>query len=230
MEELEAIKYCIAVSKGHVTVFWPYISDSGTLPPESCIFGQLLNLAAVFFAITAYLRHRQLIEFYWHYLKQRDGSWRNYSTICLWFGYFSAFGVSLIGNFQEINFIIIHYIGAFMAFGFGLIYIWIQTIFTYRMQPKFIENIIPHCRLFLSCLSTIFFTTVGVFGTIFGDQPKTSFTYNQLQKWTPEKQHYIEHTIATCSEWLLAICFEFYILTFAIELRSCMDTVLHSTR
>lgn len=26
--------------------------------------------------------------------------------------------------------------------------------------------------------------------------------------------------IATCSEWLLAICFEFYILTFAIEFRN----------
>lgn len=27
----------------------------------------------------------------------------------------------------------------------------------------------------------------------------------------------MEHVIATCSEWLLAICFEIYILTFVME-------------
>ncbi|CAG9532206.1 unnamed protein product [Cercopithifilaria johnstoni] len=212
--------YCIAVSKKHVTGFWPYISDSGTLPPESCIFGQLLNLSAVFFAITAYLRHRQLIEYYWHHLKQKDGNWRNYCTIYLWFGYFSAFGVSLIGNFQEMNFVIIHYIGALLAFGCGLVYTWAQTIFSYRMRPRLARAIVPHCRLFLCCLSTALFINVGIFGTILGQQPKDWLNCDQLYKWTPDSPHYVEHTIATCSEWLLAICFEFYILTFVIEFRS----------
>uniref|UniRef100_A0A8R1XWN5 CWH43-like N-terminal domain-containing protein n=1 Tax=Onchocerca volvulus TaxID=6282 RepID=A0A8R1XWN5_ONCVO len=212
--------YIIAVSKEHVTAFWPYISDSGTLAPESCIFGQFLNLAALFFAISVYLRHRQLIEFHWHHLKQRAGNWRNYSTIFLWFGYFTAFGISLIGNFQEINFIMVHYIGAVLAFGCGLIYTWGQTIFSYRMQPRFAEVIVSHCRLFLSCLSTIFFTTMGIFGTVLGEFPENWLTSKQIYKWTPESPHYVEHIIATCSEWLLAICFEFYLLTFAFELRN----------
>ncbi|KAL3990386.1 Frag1/DRAM/Sfk1 family protein [Acanthocheilonema viteae] len=209
------ISYCIAVSEKHITAFWPYISDSGALPPESCIFGQLLNLSAVFFAITAYLRHRQLIEFYWHHLNQKDGNWRNYCTIYLWFGYFSAFGVSLIGNFQEMNFILVHYIGALLTFGCGLIYTWAQTIFSYRMTPRFARALVPHCRLFLCCLSTIFLINIGIFGTILSQKPK-----KQLYKWTSDSPHYVEHMIATCSEWLLAICFEFYILTFAIEFRN----------
>ncbi|KAK6113486.1 Frag1/DRAM/Sfk1 family protein [Brugia pahangi] len=185
------VSYCIALSEKHITAFWPYISDSGTLPPESCIFGQLLNLSAVFFTITAYLRHRQLIEFYWHHLKQKNGNWRSYSTIYLWFGYFSAFGVSLIGNFQEMSLVMVHYIGALMAFGCGLVYTWAQTLFSYWMQPRFAKSAIPHCRLFLSCLSTIFFITVGIFGTILGQQPKNWLGRKQLYKWTPESPYSI---------------------------------------
>ena len=39
--------YCIAVSLGHVEAAFPYISDTGTFPPESCIFTLSLNCAAV---------------------------------------------------------------------------------------------------------------------------------------------------------------------------------------
>lgn len=64
------ISYVIASNSRfkHVDAFWPYIrlvqlvnlrlptqpnhipclSDSGALPPESCVFGQLLNLSALF--------------------------------------------------------------------------------------------------------------------------------------------------------------------------------------
>uniref|UniRef100_A0A1I8EXX1 CWH43-like N-terminal domain-containing protein n=1 Tax=Wuchereria bancrofti TaxID=6293 RepID=A0A1I8EXX1_WUCBA len=120
---------------------------------------------------------------------------------------------------SEMSLVMVHYIGALMAFGCGLVYTWAQTIFSYWMQPRFTKSVIPHCRLFLSCLSTIFFITTGIFGTILGQQPTNWFGRKQLYKWTPESPHYVEHMIATCSEWLLAICFEFYILTFAIEFR-----------
>uniref|UniRef100_A0A914YZK9 CWH43-like N-terminal domain-containing protein n=1 Tax=Panagrolaimus superbus TaxID=310955 RepID=A0A914YZK9_9BILA len=74
----------------------------------------------------------------------------------------------MLANFQEGNVIVIHYIGAFLAFGCGLIYIWAQTLFSYLMNPKI---------------------------------------------------NFVEHVLGTCSEWGLAICFQLYILSFAIELR-----------
>lgn len=42
-------RYLVAVF-GSQNVYWlfPFISDTGTEPPESCIFGQMLNLGAVF--------------------------------------------------------------------------------------------------------------------------------------------------------------------------------------
>lgn len=63
------------------------------------VFGQLLNLSALFLAISVYLRHRQIVEFYWHQYRQ-VGKWRGVSCGLLWLGYTSAFGVSLVANFQ----------------------------------------------------------------------------------------------------------------------------------
>ena len=94
--------------------------------------------------MTVYLRHRQIMEFYYHHLqhnRKERRAWRVYSNIFLWIGLGSAFGCSIVANFQvtrprpppksfqEINVIVVHYIGAFMSFGLGLIYCWAQTIF-----------------------------------------------------------------------------------------------------
>ncbi|XP_026640300.1 DNA damage-regulated autophagy modulator protein 1 [Microtus ochrogaster] len=40
------ISYVVAVLCGHVSPFLPYISDTGTTPPESGIFGFMINFSA----------------------------------------------------------------------------------------------------------------------------------------------------------------------------------------
>lgn len=40
--------YAIAVGNKDAKAWFMYISDGGATPPESCIFGQLLNISAVF--------------------------------------------------------------------------------------------------------------------------------------------------------------------------------------
>ena len=37
----------ISVLNGHVAPGWPYISDTGTTSPESCIFGQFVTFDAL---------------------------------------------------------------------------------------------------------------------------------------------------------------------------------------
>ena len=70
------ITYGIAVSLGHADLLWPYISDTGellvsirescslhppgTMPPESCIFGQLMNIGAVLLCFIFYTRYKQV--------------------------------------------------------------------------------------------------------------------------------------------------------------------------
>ncbi|CAG2054225.1 unnamed protein product [Timema podura] len=45
------ITYTCAVLLGHVEPGFPYISDTGALPPESCVFSQLLGIASVLYAL-----------------------------------------------------------------------------------------------------------------------------------------------------------------------------------
>lgn len=40
-------RFIISTSKDHVSLWLPYVSDTGTLYPESCIFGQLFNIGAL---------------------------------------------------------------------------------------------------------------------------------------------------------------------------------------
>ena len=50
------VTYMISVSLGHTELDWPYISDTATRPPESCIFSQLVNVGSLLLAISFYIR------------------------------------------------------------------------------------------------------------------------------------------------------------------------------
>ena len=52
--------YAISVGTDKVAALFPYISDTGTIPPASCVFGLFLNMAAAFGVVAIYIRHRHL--------------------------------------------------------------------------------------------------------------------------------------------------------------------------
>lgn len=41
------LRYIAAVIQGHVVPTIPYISDAATYSPESCVFGQMVNMGCV---------------------------------------------------------------------------------------------------------------------------------------------------------------------------------------
>lgn len=53
--------------------------------------------------------------------------------------------------------LVVHYVGALMAFGCGLVYTWAQTVFSYMMNPKLARPIVSHLRLLLCLLASVFF-------------------------------------------------------------------------
>ncbi|XP_075925565.1 modulator of macroautophagy TMEM150B-like isoform X2 [Petromyzon marinus] len=119
--------YGLAVMNKHVVPEeeFPYISTCGTYPPQSCIFGQLLNFGALMVGSITVTRYRFLEE-------QGDRSWVN--KISLAAGLISALGASLVGNFQMLNEINTHLVGAVLAFGVGTLYFWIQTALALRLH------------------------------------------------------------------------------------------------
>lgn len=158
-------RYIVAILEGHVVPNVPYISDAATYSPESCIFGQLINMGAVLLGLTIYIRFRQVKEILLmqpdlgdHLMKQ--------NKISMWIGFVSCLGISIVGNFQETNVRIVHYVGALNCFGCGTIYFWMQAMLSYALQPTVGSKLKAHIRLGMAVVCTILFVVLSVTGII----------------------------------------------------------------
>ncbi|KAM7021201.1 transmembrane protein 150C isoform 2-T2 [Passerculus sandwichensis] len=85
----------------------PYISIAGDAPPASCVFSQVMNMAAFLALVVAVLRFIQLKP-------KVLTPWLNISglvALCL-----ASFGMTLLGNFQLSNDEEIHNVGTSLTF------------------------------------------------------------------------------------------------------------------
>lgn len=108
----------------------------------------------------------------------------------LFIGLASAYGISIVANFQETNVRIMHYIGAFTCFGMGTLYFWMQSIISYRLEP-FITLKKAFYRMILSIFCSIFFVMVAVCGIIshimFDGSDPRHWYLNENMKYTNAK-------------------------------------------
>ncbi|XP_047580011.1 DNA damage-regulated autophagy modulator protein 2 isoform X2 [Lutra lutra] len=123
--------YITAITLHHVDPALPYISDTGTVAPEKCLFGAMLNIAAVLCIATIYVRYKQV-----HALNPEESRIIKLNKAGLVLGLLSCFGLSVVANFQKTAFFIVHVCGAVLTFGMGSLYMFVQTILSYQMQPK----------------------------------------------------------------------------------------------
>lgn len=113
------IVFAIAVVNGSVDLNegFPFISICGSYAPQSCIFGQVLNIGAALTVWICIVRHHQLRDW-------GVKTWQN--QLILWSGILCALGTSIVGNFQDKNQKPTHLAGAFLAFILGNLYFWLQ--------------------------------------------------------------------------------------------------------
>ncbi|XP_022910665.1 DNA damage-regulated autophagy modulator protein 2 isoform X2 [Onthophagus taurus] len=206
------ITYIIAVITEDVPPIWPYISDTGTFPPEACIFGQLLNTGSILMAMVIYLRYRQVAEI--SAIKSIE-TVTNLNLYSLWLGLIASFGISIVGNFQETNVFSLHLIGAGMAFGLGAIYEILQVIVSLRIFPHLGSKQINTIRIFLATLCTICMNLTFIFAAI----SFLKFNGTDITKWTKEYNGYIEHLCSSINEWITAIGTMGFILTYTNEFK-----------
>ncbi|GAV03582.1 hypothetical protein RvY_13978 [Ramazzottius varieornatus] len=211
------ISYAWAVSSRHVPAFMPFISDTGTFAPESCFFGQLLNMGSLLIALTVYLRHLQLrdhhSDVYAHFPR-----FRFLSRFSLFLGLTSALGVSLVANFQEVNQIELHIAGAAMVFGVGAVYMWIETYISYQIHPGGESRAICHLRLVLSVIGLLGFILMHVtIALAFRDyKPLDGRT---VVNWIPADGGWEYHTASAICEWITAFVEVMFFVTFSKEFR-----------
>ncbi|XP_034270075.1 DNA damage-regulated autophagy modulator protein 2 isoform X2 [Pantherophis guttatus] len=182
--------YVVGVFLHHIDTLVPYISDLGTTPPERCLFGIMLCFVSFLGIATIYVRYKQVSA-----LNPEEPKMLRLNKAGLVIGMVSCFGICIIANFQKTTVFFIHTFGAFLTFGIGVIYILVQTIISYKMQPQIHGKDIFWIRFtILLCLSGI--------------------DSLQRQHWNPQEKGYTFHIITTVSEWSLAFTFVSFFLTF----------------
>lgn len=201
------ITYAIAVANGRVEPDFPYISYTAIYAPQRAIFSQLVNIGAVLLGSTAYIRFIQVKADYPHMSTKMRGC--NVASLIL--GLLSALGLSMVANFQAKIIQIPHYLGAFLAFGLGTVYCWVQTVITWRVCSQDAHYFrVLNLRFF----TTIFVTIILFIFTI----TKIYYKKNKFpgSKWNVHRGVYLTSTI---TEWLLAAFILLYVLSFIFEFR-----------
>ncbi|XP_031988620.1 DNA damage-regulated autophagy modulator protein 2 isoform X1 [Corvus moneduloides] len=223
--------YITAIVLHHVDPLVPYISDTGTIPPERCLFGIMLNVSTFLASsqvkqdtapqqeshclglslagmATMYVRYKQVSA-----LSPEKPRILRLNKLGLTLGWLSCFGLCIIANFQKCILYYIHVLGACLTFGVGSIYMLLQTILSYLMQPELHSKDIFWARLavFLwssSSILSMFVSSVVLYSGLYGQ--------NLVQKlhWDPQERGYTPHIISTVSEWSLAFSFLSFFLTY----------------
>ncbi|XP_034978853.1 DNA damage-regulated autophagy modulator protein 2 isoform X1 [Zootoca vivipara] len=200
--------YITAVVLHHVDPLVPYISDTGTTPPERCLFGIMLNISTLLGMATMYVRYKQVDA-----LNPDNPKILRLNKAGFVLGTVSCFGLCIIANFQKSTLFSVHVTGACLTFGIGAIYILVQTILSYKMQPGIHGKGIFWIRLtvLLWCTSSIvsmFISSVILYSGLCGT--------GLIQKlhWDPQEKGYTIHIMSTVSEWSLAFSFLSFFLTY----------------
>lgn len=204
--------YTIAVLNEHVEPGFPYISEAATSPPESCIFGQLVNIAAFMFAVCVYIKYLQ-VQSFTQAITVGNGVSHTFNKVALSFGLTSCAGIDIVANFQETNVIVVHSLGAVLCFVAGTIYFILQVWISYK-TPGMSSKALLVMRIFLVGICVL--TTVSTILT-----QGLSYLQHQdssnIHEWRPDDRGWGLHLASTISEWVLCITYCVLLLSFVPE-------------
>ncbi|XP_033939597.1 DNA damage-regulated autophagy modulator protein 2b [Pseudochaenichthys georgianus] len=201
--------YITAVVLKHVDPLLPYISDTGTMAPERCVFGIMLDVSAFLGMATVYVRYKQVEAL----TGEEELKRVRLNHVGLLLGLLSSFGMCVVANFQKTTLFSMHLVGAVLTFGVGALYILVQTLLSLYMQPHVHSKNIYLVRLgvglwTLGSIITMFVSSVIMYSSLPGVD-----VAHKLH-WTPGETGYTAHIISTISEWSLAFSFISFFLTY----------------
>lgn len=212
------ITYVTSVSLGHVEPLVPYISDTGTTPPESAIFGFMISITSFLGTFTMYARYK-IVQ------KQNEAAtfipnWLN--TVSLMIGVLGCIGMVIVATFQERTVPIVHDVGALLTFLGGVFYILLQSVISYKSFPRWSSIRLCRIRMAIAMVSLAALIPMIICA---------AFIFFSHREWETEKKsarahgkhhslsdlHYkVQMTSAIC-EWIVAFGFVSFFLTYVQE-------------
>ncbi|XP_051977722.1 DNA damage-regulated autophagy modulator protein 2b [Xyrauchen texanus] len=201
--------YITAVILRHVDPLVPYISDTGTVAPERCVFGIMLNVSAFLGVATMYVRYKQLQALTDEY----DTRLNRLNRLGLVLGCGSSLGMCVVANFQKTTLFSMHLVGAVLTFGVGALYILVQTLLSYLMQPHVHSKTMFWTRLSVgiwtsASIISMFVSSVIMYSSLPGVE------VNKKLHWIPGEPGFTAHIVSTISEWSLALSFISFFFTY----------------
>lgn len=151
------IVFIISKTLCHIEEWWfPYISHMGTNFPEDMLFSTFLSFEGFIGMIVVFIA--------WRYMRQ-IGQRDCLNTIAVICGFISCIGICIVGNFQVTRAWTPHYVGAFMGFSVGTIYIYLATHLCYRIwceYKKRLHYLMWVVRCCLAIISTLGFIIMAI--------------------------------------------------------------------
>uniref|UniRef100_A0A7N6FGQ3 CWH43-like N-terminal domain-containing protein n=1 Tax=Anabas testudineus TaxID=64144 RepID=A0A7N6FGQ3_ANATE len=166
--------------------YTPHIGNTVYFLPVSCVFGGVMNLSAFVGFIIAVLRYGQLKD-------RMDKPWLNISSLVVFS--LACVGMIITGNVPFAVDHRIHTFGSYMTFGLGLLFCWMQTYMTLKVNLMNEGMKVGFIRFLLSASITL--CMILYFYLMFQD-----FHLNT----------------ARC-QWVLVMLLLIFFSTFAIEFR-----------
>ncbi|XP_026218793.1 DNA damage-regulated autophagy modulator protein 1 [Anabas testudineus] len=195
------VPYLIAIFRRDVDVVFPYISDAGANPPESCVFGLMAFISAYAAMATIYSRYKFVEK-----LNEDTSVVRPcLNKTALWFGMLSCLGMCIVATFQETTQTIVHDIGAMVFFVTGVLYIILQTVISCKAYPYGSSMSVCRARLAVAVIAFLAF-----FPTVICAYYVKQTSLHRLR----EDRDYPYHIASAVCEWIVAFSFVCFFLTY----------------
>ncbi|KAL2102974.1 hypothetical protein ACEWY4_002142 [Coilia grayii] len=206
------ISYVTAVLRGDIDVVFPYISDTGAEPPESCIFGLLTSVTAMASVATMYARYKFIER-----LIERTGGMRPVvNKVALGFGLISCFGMCVVATFQMTVLVVVHDLGALLFFVTGVVYICIQTYISHKAYPYGCSKAVCWIRTIISLIASLAVIPTIVCALL--------VKHTKLH-WDGDEKDYGFRLASAVCEWTVAFSFVFFFFTYIREFQLFTLTV-----
>ncbi|KAM9307216.1 transmembrane protein 150C [Pholidichthys leucotaenia] len=127
LDHEKVVSLHLGIWKGNGSLYPPFISVAGSFPPASCIFSEVMNLAAFVGFVIGILRYVQVKP-------QINNSTLNWVSLAS--SSFAFIGMTLVGNFQLFIDKEIHNIGTWLTFVSGVFFCWLQSFITLRVNLR----------------------------------------------------------------------------------------------
>ncbi|XP_056132261.1 DNA damage-regulated autophagy modulator protein 1 [Lampris incognitus] len=196
------VPYIIALYRADVDVIFPYISDSGTYPPESCIFGLMTFVTATTALATMYARYK--------FVEKLLVVPPLLNKAAIGLGTLSCLGMCFVGTFQETAVTYVHDAGALLFFSTGVLYAILQCFISIRTYPYWSSLTVCLVRMLIATIALIAVFPMVIFA---------SFVHQTTLHRAPTDEDYLYHLISAVSEWIAAFSFVCFFLTYISDFK-----------